>query len=327
MTILLEDFGSFYVGGRQVEVRNQPQKTVSLSNHISYAHNPNGSMVIEQAYIQYFVPAVLRFKTPVLLIHGGGLTGVTWETTPDGRLGWLHYLLEAGIAVYIIDNVERGRASWCPLPGIWPGVPLLRSEQEAWMIYKLGDPASRTPFPDLRFPLSHLDALMCQNVPRWTTTTSAALAALEAAIKRIGPCILIGHSQGGGLALRAALRQPELVTAVVTLEPHGFPDFSSQMGKKELAVLENMALLFVLADFNNQTALYTHLAREIRNAVQALSEREVAVELLDLPAVGMKGNSHMMMMDNNSDEIVSLIIAWFDQLSQAHRLQRSSCVQ
>jgi len=34
-------------------------------------------------------------------------TGVTWETTPDGREGWLNYFLRKGWAVYNSDAVER----------------------------------------------------------------------------------------------------------------------------------------------------------------------------------------------------------------------------
>jgi hypothetical protein len=241
------------------------------------------------------------------------LTGASWETTPDGRPGWLHYLLEAGIATYVIDNVERGRASWCCLPEIWPDVPLLRSEQEAWTIFKLGDPDSRVPFPGLRFPLEHLEALLCQIVPRWTTTAGAAQAALEAAIKRIGSCALIAHSQGGGLALRAALQLPEQVKAIVAIEPHGFPDFSSG-DQEKFAALKEMELLFVLADFNEKVSLYTHLSSEIRKAVRVFLERGVSVDLLDLPAIGVTGNSHMVMMDQNNDEIVRLIISWLNQL-------------
>ena len=49
----------------------------------------------------------------VVFMHGGGLSGSMWETTPDGRPGWSRLFLEAGHPVYVIDGVERGRAGWC----------------------------------------------------------------------------------------------------------------------------------------------------------------------------------------------------------------------
>ncbi len=304
MSIQLQDFGSFYVGGRAVEIHDQPAHLVNMSNQITgFSANPNGTFLVEQAYVQYFIPVRLRFETPVLLVHGGGLSGTTWETTPDGRPGWLQLLLEAGIATYVIDNVERGRAGWCSLPGIWSGEPLLRSEPEAWTVYKLGDPLTREPFAGQRFPMASVDMLMRYTVPRWTTTSEAAQAALEAAIRRIGPCIVIGHSQGGGLAVRAALQLPDLVKAVVALEPHGLPESLTDRG------VENR-MLFVLADFNDKTHIYAQLAARVRQIVREWPH----TELLDLPAAGIFGNSHMMMMDSNGADVLYLIIAWLDHI-------------
>ncbi len=276
-----------------------------MSNQITgFSANPNGTFLVEQAYVQYFVPTRLRFELPVLLVHGGGLSGTTWETTPDGRPGWLQLFLEAGIATSIIDNVERGRAGWCCLPGIWSGEPLLRSEQEAWMVYKLGDPLTREPFAGQRFPMGSVDTLMRYTVPRWTTTSEAAQVALEAAIRRIGPCIVIGHSQGGGLAVRVALQFPDLVKAVVALEPHGLPETLDDRR------VEN--LLFVLADFNDKTHIYELLAARVRQVVREWPH----AQLLDLPAAGITGNSHMMMMDDNNEDVLHLIIAWLDTVQR-----------
>ncbi len=53
--------------------------------------DPNGVYQVEQMYVQYFIPQNRRGALPLLMWHGGGLTGVTYETTPDGREGWLNY--------------------------------------------------------------------------------------------------------------------------------------------------------------------------------------------------------------------------------------------
>ena len=44
--------------------------------------------------------------------HGGGLTGVTYETKPDGKPGWLNYFLRKGWDTYVSDAMERGRSGW-----------------------------------------------------------------------------------------------------------------------------------------------------------------------------------------------------------------------
>ena len=35
-----------------------------------------------------------------------------------------------------------------------------------------------------------------------------------------------------------------------------------------------------------------------------------SVDIVDLPDIGIKGNSHMMMMDKNSDQIADVIQKW-----------------
>ena len=30
---------------------------------------------------------------PIVLLHGGGMTGAMWEQTPDGRPGWMQHFL------------------------------------------------------------------------------------------------------------------------------------------------------------------------------------------------------------------------------------------
>jgi pimeloyl-ACP methyl ester carboxylesterase len=129
--IALRQMGSFFVGGRRVRVVDQPLRPIRYSATFAEDHDPNGSFLIEAAYVQFFLPDVRRFETPLLLVHGGGLTGAQWESTPDGRAGWLTRFLEAGVACYVIDNVERGRAGFCAIDGEWPDRPLRRSDEEA----------------------------------------------------------------------------------------------------------------------------------------------------------------------------------------------------
>jgi hypothetical protein len=41
-----------------------------------------------------------------------------------------------------------------------------------------------------------------------------------------------------------------------------------------------------------------------------LRRQRVTADLLDLPAEGIRGNSHNPMMDTNSDEVAGLILDW-----------------
>ena len=64
-------------------------------------------------YVRYQVPAGAP-GVPITLIHGCCLTGKTWETTPDGRMGWDEYFVRHGHPTYVIDQVWRGRSAADP---------------------------------------------------------------------------------------------------------------------------------------------------------------------------------------------------------------------
>jgi pimeloyl-ACP methyl ester carboxylesterase len=303
----LASIKSRYVGGRRVTLRNAEARTVKLSSALpAYHYDGNDTYHVEQAYLQDFVPATQRYDDPLILVHGGGLTGACWETTPDGRSGWLSYFLRAGARVVVLDNVERGRASWCSLPGVWPDAPILRGEREMWEIFRIGPFAQygeRIPFPGSRFPVDSLDAMLCQSVPRWPSNADLAAQTLAGVVQDIGRCVLIGHSQGGGLVARVALEYPELVRAVVLVEPHGLPAISKDHSVHPPA-------LVVIGDFISAVPMWVALVQEMQDYATAVRKIGAGIDVLDLPAMEIAGNSHNPMMDTNSDEIAAMIWEW-----------------
>lgn len=308
MTLLnLAAMGSYTVGGRPVTVEGETARRVALSAGLEFEYDPNGRYWIEQAYVQFFVPQQRLTDLPLVLIHGGGLTGSTWETTPDGRPGWLHEFLAAGVAVHVVDNVERGRAGFCALEGEWEGMPIVRSERESWALYRIGDASDyelRIPYPGQCFPVTCLDDLTRRTVPRWPGTVHAQRRALLALVERIGPCMLLGHSQGGGFAMELASARPDLVRATVALEPHG--DFSS-IGS---VPLDGRPLLGVSGDFLERDALWRDLDAKAQHALDAWQRAGGSARELRLGARGLAGHSHMMMMDSGSERIAALILEW-----------------
>ena len=89
-------------------------------------------------YVQFVKQAAPKSKLPLLLWHGGGLSGATWETKPDGKPGWQQFFLNAGYDVYVSDAVERGRASWARYPEIFKSEPFFRPKKEAWELFRIG---------------------------------------------------------------------------------------------------------------------------------------------------------------------------------------------
>ena len=94
-------------------MKGQPIKEVLFTpGGVPAKVDPNGVYQVEQMYAQYFLVQNRRGNLPLLLWHGGGLTGATYETKPDGNPGWLNDFLRAGWDTYISDAMERGRSGW-----------------------------------------------------------------------------------------------------------------------------------------------------------------------------------------------------------------------
>src|SRR5260221_2484683 len=121
------EVGSFHVGGRQAVLSGLPtQEIVYSAGAPPLKVDPNGEFEVEQMYAQYVKLTNPKARYPLLLVHGGGLSGVTYETKPDGKPGWQNFFLNAGHDTYVSDAVERGRASWARYPEIYRTGPIFR---------------------------------------------------------------------------------------------------------------------------------------------------------------------------------------------------------
>ncbi|WP_445657936.1 hypothetical protein [Achromobacter sp. NCFB-sbj8-Ac1-l] len=305
--LALADFGSFYAGGRQVRIDGRAPREIAFTRTASLPYDPNGLYHVEQAYVQYFIPAERRHPLPLVLLHGGGMTGAMWEQTPDGRPGWVQHFLRQGHAVYVVDNVERGRAGWTPFEEVWPEPPIVRNAEESWSLFRFGhasDYARRRAFDGQRFPVQAFDAFIRHAVPRWLGNNDAALAGFCAALERIGPCLVLAHSHGGEVACRALQARPDLVQGVIGIEPSGFSEAVAP------ASVAGKPFLFVYGDYLDATPLWTRLCQAGQAYAAQLAAHGAKVATWRLADMGIAGNSHMPMMDDNSDDIAARIGAW-----------------
>src|SRR5436309_58310 len=77
-----------------------------------------GSPTVGQMYVEYMIPQRQTHRYPIVMVHGGSQTGTNFTGTPDGREGWAHYFVRRGYAVYVVDQVARGRAAnWSQAQG------------------------------------------------------------------------------------------------------------------------------------------------------------------------------------------------------------------
>jgi pimeloyl-ACP methyl ester carboxylesterase len=315
--LTLEDEGSFFVNGKNV---NSDYTGASL---VTGPAAP-GRITINQMYVHYRIPAGKK-GLPVVLVHGSTHTGMTYETTPDGREGWATYFARKGTPVYVIDHAGRGRSGFDPTPinqvrdkpGSNPAsLPtlFLGSHERGWVNFRFG-PAYPVPFPGLQFPVEALDQYTMQLVPNTENTLAGigtnTVDALAALLDKIGPAIVIVHSQAGVLGLDLVRKRANLVKGLITVEG-GCDKFSADDAKSFFA---KVPVLSLWGD-NSVGAKDTVNGDERRNgclgAVNAIKAAGGHASLLMLPDTGIKGNSHMMMMDKNNLQLADILLKWID---------------
>lgn len=297
--ITLSDFGSFHVSGRLVQMTGKPQVSLHLTEALhQFTHDPNGHYAIEGAYVQYMIPANAT-GAAVLLIHGGGMNGAVWETTPDGRKGWLHLLLEAGHPVYIVDMVERGRAGFCALDDVWPSRPIMRTIEDAWETFRIGtrEADGLRAFVGQKYPADHFIHSAYAWSPRWTDTEAAAAAALRKVIQRIGPAHIVAHSSGSGVTAQAMSEFCSGdVLSLCLIEPAGLP---------KLSQFPEIPVLAVWGDFMEQSPFWISLREMCRTAC---SNSGIDMDEILLADTGLPGHSHLPMQDIGNEEVLHAIL-------------------
>jgi pimeloyl-ACP methyl ester carboxylesterase len=209
--------GYFYVGGHYVG-SNEPGKDVMDG----------------QIYVEVLAPKEVRRPFPLVLIHGAGQTATNWMGTPDGRKGWAEYFVEQGYVVYMIDQPMRGRSAWHPADG---ATRMFSAQQEefqftasevvgTWPQAKKhtqwpGDGPNKGRKGDPAFDAFY--ATQVETVISNEVTQAGNQAASGALLDKIGPAIILTHSQSGPFGWLIADARPKLVKAIIAIEPAGPP--------------------------------------------------------------------------------------------------------
>ena len=211
--LVLARNGSFYVGGRMTEIDGR-------------------AMMVGHMYVEYMIPARRRHAASLVLVHGGLRTGTNFTGTLDGKEGWAQYFVRQGYAVYIVDQVGRGRSpliekAYGPARmGDARGV-LSRYVQSAkfaqWPQAKL-----HTQFPGKAAGMDDpevlaLTASQAVEIQSFRTQQELNRDALVALVDKIGPTIILGHSQAGAFLWPVADARPDKIKAVLAIEPNGPP--------------------------------------------------------------------------------------------------------
>jgi pimeloyl-ACP methyl ester carboxylesterase len=118
------------------------------------------------------------------------------------------------------------------------------------------------------------------------------------------PCVLLFHSQAGGFGFTVAQARPGKIKAIVAVEPAVAGD------KAQAGNLKGIPILVVYGDYIPLDSRWPKMRQIGLDYAEAVRAAGGNVDVVNLPEVGIKGNSHMLMMDKNNAQIADLIHNW-----------------
>ena len=308
--ITLAKQGSFFVGGKDIESN-------TLSTLPAYAQS--GTITVDQMYVRYQIP--MKAKTnSVVMIHGCCLTGKTWESTPDGRIGWDEYFVKRGYPTYVIDQSGRGRSAvnatamnaakmGKETPESLP-VVFAASHESAWTIFRFGSEYPKV-YEGQKFPIAAQNGLWQQMVSDWLfsmPTPNPTIPNLSQLSKQLKKTILISHSQSGIYPFQTAQLSIEGIAGIIAVEPSACPAADS-----DLTPYTKKPIMIMYRDYMEISPRWAPRLKACRAFVEKANQAGGKVELLLLPEVGITGNSHMIMQDSNSIQIADILGSWIEQ--------------
>jgi hypothetical protein len=302
--LTLKATGSFFVGGQRTEIKHSGGVGATRPGHIWDAG----------MYVRYMIPAISRPRAAVVMWSGGCHTGKSFETTPDGREGWDTIFVRAGHPVYIVDATYRGRS------------PI---SQESVAAVRGGDAAPNT-LPSLltcdeelavdgfrlrnsNFPIEALDQYLAQLVPDWFFSAQNGAVpnskALIALLEKIGPAVVLAHSQGGLSVYPTLVARPDLFKAYVAIEALGSCNAITDAGARFPTTVP------VLLMAGDPIAAGAPPPFGIDGCKKVAAQNPALKLSVDyLPDAGIRGNSHMMMLDRNNKQIADRIMRWIERV-------------
>jgi hypothetical protein len=318
--LAIQDQGSFAVGGSVATAPGifDPLKPLTPGGQTFHG---------DHLYAFYQVPVNAR-SLPIVMWHGAGQFSKTWETTPDGREGFQNIFLRRRFSTYLIDQPRRGNAGRSTIEATIKPTPdelfwFGQFRVGIWPNYFDGVQFDRKPET-----LNQYFRAMTPNTgPFDANLISDGVSAL---FGKIGPGILMTHSQSGGPGWLTAIKSSN-VKAIVAFEPgSGFVFPQSELPKpvptsfdtiegvpvpmSDFMALTKLPIIIFYGD--NIPAKPTNVPTQdawrgrlemARVWADAVNKHGGQVTLVHLPQAGIRGNTHFPFSDLNNVEIADQV--------------------
>ena len=332
--LTLKGEGSFFVGGSTHVV---DPKYISPSTFSA----DSGNSMINQMYVQYQIPQNTIDQYPIVFVHGCCLTSKTWETTPDGRMGWYEYFTRRGFKTYMGEQVGRGRSGFDALqyqkvltgdlPGSNNPAILIATDKFAWERVPLGRLRSKTPFKDERFPMQTVGVGTNSTLTFYKQVIELDVErSLFADLRRrqlhtLGSQRTFQLTRQHGVACEPTGRCHSGWSLAIEWLPNDGRVETRFDGRQRNHSARNG--LFLQSDRREHQGPQEHPdldygGRSLHHAAAIGSCVTMQKQIKDaggdmsfvaLPDLGIHGNSHMFMQDNNNLQIADIIINWINK--------------
>jgi hypothetical protein len=119
--------------------------------------------------------------------------------------------------------------------------------------------------------------------------------------------VLISHSQSGIYPFQAVALNRQGIAGVIAVEPGACPDAAG-----DVAPYLNTPMLVVWGDYVPQAPRWASRLVNCRAFVAKVNAAGGKAAQWVLPEMGIRGNSHMLMQDDNSLQIAAMLADWIN---------------
>ncbi|MGL5721026.1 MAG: alpha/beta hydrolase [Brevinema sp.] len=331
--LIITKQGNFTAGGTVITNAG----TYTSQNFNNWQPYPEGQTYHgDHASVFYQIPKNPK-KNAMVFLHGAFQSGKGWQTTPDGRDGFQTLFLKKGYATYVMDQPRRGQAGKSMVSTTITPVPDEQMWFEIWRMGHWPNHMSNTQFPQ--------DPASLEEFFRWITPNTGAFdnelvaQSTAAVFDKSGAGVLVTHSQGGLPGWFAAAKTDK-ITAVVAYEPgtYVFPEgevpapLPSRTGTLNgvavpLADFEKLTKIPLIIYFGDYIPEADKISDDLgaenwrvrlelgRQFVEAINRHGGNATMVDLPKIGIYGNTHFLFAEKNNVELADHLSDWLKKNS------------
>nr|WP_199156088.1 alpha/beta fold hydrolase [Pedobacter sp. ASV2] len=321
MPLIIASQGTFSAGGTVA-------KSEGVFDPLIAWNVPQGGQTRhgDHADVFYQIPVNSK-KLSMVFLHGYGQSRRSWQTTSDGREGFSDMFLRKGYSTYLVDQPGRGLAGQSIKPGQITATP----DDQTWFTqFRIGL------YPNfnegVQFPKDSLslDKFFRMMTPNTGSVDEATIVnAMSAVFDESGKGILFTHSAGGAPGWKTAIKNDN-VKAIVAYEPGGFvfPEGQVPEGNRggrgipleDFKKLTKIPIVVYFGDYipkEETNAASLNFWRDVlataRQWAKVVNANGGDVTVVHLPEIDIKGNTHFIMSDLNSKEVVDVLAKWLKE--------------